>query len=75
MKDKSIVCLSDGLHHDTAAVYTVQKMLIPHVKRSLRIKKIIYFSHGAKHHFKNKFQVVNLIYHEEDFCIKAEWSF
>ena len=50
-------------------------MLIPHVKWSLRFKEIIFFSAGAKQYFKNKFPMVHLIHREEDFNIKADWSF
>lgn len=67
IQHKSLVFLSDSTRHDTAAVYTVQKMLIPHIKQSLCAKKIVYFTDGAKQHFKNKFQMVNLINHETDF--------
>ena len=59
IEHKSLVFLSDSTKHDTAAVYTVQKMLVPHIKQTLRIKKIIYFTDGAKPHFKNKFQMIN----------------
>ena len=45
------------------------------MKQSLRVEKIIYFSDDAKQHFKNKFQMVNLIHHEEKFSVKADWSF
>lgn len=37
------------------------------------MKKIVYFSDGAKQHFKNKFQMINLINHEIDFGVQAEW--
>lgn len=74
IKHKSLVFLSDSTRHDTAAVYTIQKMLIPHLKENVDVKKIIYFSDGAKQHFKNKFQMINLIHHEEDFGVKADWS-
>ena len=50
-------------------------MLISHVKQSHRVKKIIHFSGGAEQYFKNNFQMVNLIHHEEDFGIKAYWNF
>lgn len=73
IQHKSLVFLSDSTKHDTAAVYTVQKMLVPHIKRTLRMKKIIYFTDGAKQHFKNKFQMINLINHEIDFGVQAEW--
>lgn len=73
IKHNSILFLSDSTRHDTAAVYTIQKMLIPHIKKSLDVNKIIYFSDGAKQHFKNKYQMINLIHHQEDFNVSAEW--
>lgn len=73
IKHKSLVFVSESNRHDTAAVYTMQKMLIPYLTENLDVKKIIYFSDGAKQHFKNKFQMKNLVHHEEDFGVKAEW--
>lgn len=75
MKHKSIVFLSDITHHDTSAVNTVQKMLIPHVKQSLHTKKIIYFSDDAKQNFRSKYQMVNSTHHDKSLGIKADWYF
>jgi len=30
---------------------------------------------GAKQHFKNKYQIANLIHHKKDFNIEAEWHY
>ena len=73
IQHKSLVFLSDSTHRDTAAVYTVQKILILHIKESVHVKKIIYFTDGGKQHIKNKFQMINLINHEKDFGVQAEW--
>lgn len=70
---ESFVFLSDSTKHDTAAVYTIQKMLIPLIRKRFNVKKIIYFSDGAKQHFKNKYQMINLVCHNKDFGVKAEW--
>ncbi|KAL7293538.1 hypothetical protein TKK_0012981 [Trichogramma kaykai] len=70
---KSLIFISECTKHDTAAVYTIQKLLVPYLKRNHNPKKIIYFSDGAKQHFKNKYQMVNLVNHEIDFGVKAEW--
>jgi len=72
---RSLIFLSESTQHDTAAVYIIQSMLIFELKKSMKIKKIIYFSDGAKQHFKNKFVVSNLIYHERDFGIPAKWHY
>lgn len=73
IKHKSFVFLSESTRHDTAAVYTIQKILIPYLKKNMDVKKIIYFSDGAKQHCKNKFQMKNLIHHEKDFGVRADW--
>lgn len=70
---KSLIFLSDSTKHDTAAIYTIQKILVPYLRNNHKAKKLIYFSDSAKQHFKNKYQMINLIRHEEDFGIKAEW--
>lgn len=75
LEHKSFVFLSDSTQHDTSAVYTIQGHLIPEIKKLLEVKEIIYFSDGAKQHFKNRFQIINLVNHEEDFGIKAEWHY
>lgn len=75
IKHQSLIYLSESTKHDTAAVYTMQKMLIPYLTANLDVKKVVYFSDGAKQHFKNKFQMANLIRHEEDFGVKADWHF
>lgn len=76
LKHKSNVFLSESLKHDTAAVYTVQTLLIPEIKKDVKnLKKIIYMIDGAKQHFKNTFQIANLVHHKEDFNVQAEWHY
>jgi len=49
LKHKSYVYLTDSLKHDTAAVYSVQNILIPELKKNMKnLKKIIYMTDGAK---------------------------
>lgn len=73
---KSCVFLSDSLNHDTAAVYTIQNLLIPEIRKDVRkLKKIFYVTDGAKQHFKNRYQIANLLCHEDDFQVEAEWHF
>lgn len=70
------VCLSNSLKHDAAAVYAVQTKLIPEIKKNVpNVRKIIYCTDGAKQHFKNRFQMTNLVYHKDDFNLEAEWHF
>ncbi|EFN76306.1 hypothetical protein EAI_07811, partial [Harpegnathos saltator] len=76
LKHTSCVFLSNSLKHDTAAVYTIQNLLIAEIKRNIRkAKKIIYMTDGAKQHFKNRYQIANLIHHKADFGIEAVWHF
>lgn len=76
LKHSSLVLLSDCTTHDTAAVYIMQTTLIPVIKEvHPKVKKIIYVTDGAKQHYKNRFQMMNLMHHEEDFDLKGEWHF
>lgn len=76
LKHQSCIFLSDSVRHDTAAVYTIQKQLMPEIKKTVKnVKKIIYITDGAKQHFKNRFQMANLLNHKEDFDVDAEWHF
>jgi len=74
LKHKSNVFLLESLKHDT--VYTVQTLLIPENKKNVKnLKKVLYMTDGAKQHFKNKFQIANLVHHKHDFNIQAEWHY
>lgn len=76
IKHCSIVLLSECTTHDTAAVYILQQTVISEIKKVYpNVKKIIYFTDGAKQHYKNKYQMINLVHHEEDFNVLAEWHF
>lgn len=53
-------------------------MLIAYLKKkfgSQNIRKLYYFSSGAGFKYKNKLNFVNLVSHEKDFGILAEWHF
>lgn len=76
------------LLHDTSAVYVMQKLIMPEIKKACpKVKKIIYVSDGAKQHYKNKYQMSNFVecysaiipkfssWCEENFGIIAEWHF
>lgn len=72
---KSYCFISDSLDHSTAAVYTFQKHLMKIIQKLSTIKKVHYFSDGCKAQYKNRFNFINLCYHEHDFEVKAEWNF
>lgn len=72
----SYVVISDCLEHDTTAIHLFLAKLVEHLKnKHSTINQIIYFSDGAGSRYKNKFNLTNVLYHEEDFGIPAEWHF
>ena len=75
LKHESVAIISDNLNHDTVSVYEYQKNILNYLKGHHRLKKIYYITGGAAQHFKNKNNFQNLLHHEKDFKIKAEWHF
>lgn len=72
----SFSIISEYLVHDTAGFYLFQKKLIAYLKQKFpQLKKIFYFSDGAAAQYKNKKNFVNILHHEEDFAVQAEWHF
>ena len=73
----NLVVISDGLKHDTVAVYLFQRNLVKMRKNKINfeIKKLIYFSDGAASNYKNYKNFVNLCNHKADLGIDAEWHF
>lgn len=76
LEHKSMVIISDNLNHDTIAVYEYQNIILKYIVENISTpKKVYYFTDGAGQHFKNKSNFANLLFHEEDFKIPAEWHF
>ena len=76
LKCSSLCVISDALKHDTVAVYTFISTIMPFVKTLVPdLKKIYYFSDGAASQYKNCKNVTNLMFHNSDFNIDAEWHF
>lgn len=72
----NLAIISDHLNHDSTFVYVCQKILQSYIKVQFpSVKKLYYASDGAAMHFKNKFNILNLTFHEIDFGIPAEWIF
>ncbi|PSN43647.1 hypothetical protein C0J52_16667 [Blattella germanica] len=68
--------ISDYLVHDAAAVHLFQKKLIAFLRQKFtNINKIYYFSDGAAGQYKNKKNFINLLHHEREFQVRAEWHF
>ena len=76
LKCHNIAVISDYLKHDTVTVHCFIAKLIPDLKQIIPgLEKIKYFSDGAASQYKNYKNFVNLCFHEQDFCISAEWHF
>jgi len=75
LRHDSIAIISDNLAHDTVAVYEYQKIVIAFLKINHEPKKLYYFTDGASQHFKNKYNFSNLLHHQKDFGLLAEWHF
>lgn len=72
----NVVFISECLKHDTAAVYTFMKKLIPVLKSKFtNLRKVFYFSDGSAAQFKNCKNFLNLCNHQNDFQLEAEWHF
>jgi len=73
---KSMCFVSDDLIHDVSFVYEIQRRVVDFVKgQNLTIKSIEYFTDGCAAQYKNCKSFLNLCEHENDFGIKAKWSF
>lgn len=76
LRPLSFVGISDCMNHDTISVYMFQTELMTFLKdRFPPINKISYFTDGAAAQFKNKKSFANLLNHERDFGMIAEWHF
>lgn len=78
VKNLNYVIISENLHHDANAVHYFNSKLMAHLKRKFgvdKIKKVSYFSDGAGSQYKNKYNLINLTKHEDDFNVKADWNF
>lgn len=57
-------------------VYKTQEKVLKFLKEnSPHIEEIHYFSDGCAAQYKNKYNFLNLSHHENDFNLKAMWSF
>ena len=73
----SFIFVSDYLEHTTGVVHNFQKKLIQEISRLYpQVKKLLWFSDGARQHFKNLKAFRNLAEHKEEFFgLEGEWSF
>ena len=76
LQHASLCFLSDELQHDVVMVYQIQVKTIQYLKSLMPNLKIVeYFSDGWAAQYKNRKSFFNLCKHQEDFGVKAAWSF
>jgi len=74
----NFVVFSEYINHDATGVHLYNSKMIDFLKTKFgahNVKKLYYFSDGAGSQYKNKFNFVNLLNHQKDFGIQAEWHF
>lgn len=73
---ESYCVISECLTQDATAVHLYNTMAIAYFKSKIgSISKVIHMSDGAGSQYKNRYNFVNLSYHEEDFGVAGEWHF
>ncbi len=76
LQNGNFVIISDCLKHDSTAVNLfVKHYLIFLKKHHPAMWKIIYFSDGCGGQYKNKYNFLNISYHQSDFDIETGWNF
>ena len=51
-------------------------MITPEIRKACpEVKKLIYVTDGAKQHYKNCYQMINLIHYLYYFDLETEWHF
>ncbi len=57
-------------------MYFAQQFLVSRVKQMAPyVRKINYVTDGGPSHFKNRYNILNLSFHEMDFGVPAVWTF
>ena len=76
LQHRSFCFLSDDLEHDTFFVHEIQEKLTCYISQDLPdVDNVEYFSDGCAGQYKNYTNFINLCRHEEDFSLKANWTF
>lgn len=72
----SMCVFSDSLNHDSTTVNSFLDLVISYVKSIVpQVDVIKYFTDGSASKYKNYKNFANLLHHEEDFGMRAEWNF
>ena len=73
--EKCYIVVSDHLQHDANAIATYIFYFLESLKKDLTANHIVYVSDGCGGQYKNYKNFLNLLSHESDHGIKAEWHF
>lgn len=74
VKHFSFIVFFECTTHEATSVYLSQMLLMPEIRRKCpKITKLMYVSDEAKQHFKNRYQMIDLVKHEDDFDMEAVW--
>ena len=73
----SYAIVSDNLNHDKKAVYANNSLLMSELKQAMPwpITMVHYWSDGAVSQLKNRYNFLNVAFHQRDFECDADWSF
>ena len=73
----SYAIVSDNLNNDKKAVNANNSLLMSELKQAMPwpITMVHYWSDGAASQFKNRYNFLNVAFHQRDFECNADWSF
>ena len=73
---KSYACISDLKTHDTIMMHSFLKHYEHYITNKFPfLRKVFYFKDGSASQHKNFKNLTNLIFHQNNFHIQAEWTF
>lgn len=76
IQTRSICIVSDNLEHNSHASNAYMREVLDYIKKEFpHIANVIVWSDGAPSHFKNKFNIANMLQLEKDYGYKIEWNF
>lgn len=77
LKFKSYAIVSDDLSHDKRCVYSFNKWILEDLRITLQhpVTYVHYWSDGAASQFKSRYNFDNILHHEREFGIQADWSY
>lgn len=74
-KHRSYVVVSDCMEHSKSAVVAFNRAILADLRENIQFEHIHYWTDGAASQFKSKYMMHNLLFHESDFGITADWSY